>query len=69
MTTPPRAAVVTVSDSCFRGEREDLSGPDACRLLREAGFEQVRQVRTRMPLQIGLLVARVGLASSRHRGV
>jgi len=38
LTTPPRAAVVTVSDSCFRGEREDLSGPDACRLLREAGF-------------------------------
>jgi molybdopterin adenylyltransferase len=35
----PRATVVTVSDSCARGEREDLSGPEACRLLREAGFE------------------------------
>jgi molybdenum cofactor biosynthesis protein B len=38
LPTPPRAAVVTVSDSSFRGEREDLSGPEACRLLREAGF-------------------------------
>jgi molybdenum cofactor synthesis domain-containing protein len=35
----PRATVVTVSDSCSRGEREDLSGPEACRLLREAGFD------------------------------
>jgi molybdenum cofactor synthesis domain-containing protein len=35
----PRATVVTVSDSCARGEREDVSGPEACRILREAGFE------------------------------
>ena len=35
----PRATVVTVSDSCARGEREDVSGPEACRLLREAGLE------------------------------
>ena len=35
----PRATVITVSDSCARGEREDVSGPEACRLLREAGFE------------------------------
>ena len=35
----PRATVVTVSDSCARGEREDRSGPEACRLLREAGLE------------------------------
>ena len=33
------ATVITVSDSCARGEREDVSGPEACRLLREAGFE------------------------------
>jgi molybdenum cofactor synthesis domain-containing protein len=42
--TPPghpiaRAAVITVSDSASRGEREDVSGPEAARLLREAGFE------------------------------
>jgi molybdopterin adenylyltransferase len=35
----PRATVVTVSDSCARGEREDVSGAEACRLLRDAGFE------------------------------
>ena len=35
----PRAMVITVSDSSARGEREDISGPEACRLLREAGFD------------------------------
>jgi molybdopterin adenylyltransferase len=35
----PRAMVLTVSDSAARGEREDVSGPEACRLLREAGFD------------------------------
>ena len=34
-----RATVVTVSDSVSRGARQDASGPDACRLLRELGFE------------------------------
>jgi molybdenum cofactor biosynthesis protein B len=34
-----KATVITVSDSASRGEREDLSGPEACRLLREAGLE------------------------------
>ncbi len=32
------ATVITVSDSAARGERQDLSGPEACRLLREAGL-------------------------------
>lgn len=32
------AAVITVSDSSFRGEREDLSGPAVARVLEEAGF-------------------------------
>ena len=35
----PRATVITVSDSGARGEREDVSGPEASRLLREAGFD------------------------------
>jgi molybdopterin adenylyltransferase len=30
--------VITVSDSAAGGTREDVSGPLACRLLREAGF-------------------------------
>ena len=32
-----RAVVITVSDSAARGEREDVSGPEAARLLRRAG--------------------------------
>jgi molybdopterin adenylyltransferase len=35
----PRATVITVSDSCARGERQDVSGLEAQRLLRDAGFE------------------------------
>jgi molybdopterin adenylyltransferase len=41
MTTEPHrltAAVVTVSDSCARGEREDLSGRAVVQLLRELHF-------------------------------
>jgi molybdopterin adenylyltransferase len=33
------AAVLTVSDSAARGEREDLSGPAAAELLQRHGFE------------------------------
>jgi len=32
------AVVITVSDSCFAGEREDRSGPAVAARLREAGF-------------------------------
>ncbi len=32
------AAVITVSDKGYRGEREDTSGPNLCRLLKERGF-------------------------------
>ena len=34
-----RAGVVTVSDGCARGEREDVSGPTLARGLASAGFE------------------------------
>jgi molybdopterin adenylyltransferase len=47
-TTEPlalTAAVVTVSDSCSRGEREDLSGPAVAQLLQKLGFSvAVREV-------------------------
>ena len=33
------AAVITVSDKGYRGEREDTSGPNLCRILTEKGFE------------------------------
>jgi molybdopterin adenylyltransferase len=35
------AAILTISDSCYRGLREDLSGPRLQRCLAEAGFEIV----------------------------
>ncbi|HEX4065350.1 MAG TPA: MogA/MoaB family molybdenum cofactor biosynthesis protein [Acidobacteriaceae bacterium] len=38
------AAVITVSDSCSKGLREDLSGPAISRALDAAGFETVLQV-------------------------
>ena len=34
-----RALVLTVSDSAAAGQREDLSGPEAKRILETAGFE------------------------------
>jgi len=34
-----RAAVITVSDRSARGERDDLSGPEAVAALRVAGFD------------------------------
>ena len=37
--TPRRAIVITVSDSAASGTKPDTSGPEACRLLREAGLE------------------------------
>jgi molybdopterin adenylyltransferase len=40
---PLTAAVVTVSDSCSRGEREDLSGPAVARLLQKLHFEVARR--------------------------
>ncbi|WP_309069451.1 MogA/MoaB family molybdenum cofactor biosynthesis protein [Microbacterium sp.] len=36
---PLRAAVITVSDRSARGEREDLSGPEAVAALRVGGFD------------------------------
>jgi len=36
-----RALVLTISDTAAAGNREDLSGPEARRILEEAGFEVV----------------------------
>lgn len=38
------AAVITVSDKGYRGEREDTSGPNLCTILKERGFELRRSV-------------------------
>src|SRR5450631_1499874 len=34
-----RAAVVTVSDTCFRGEKKDVSGPAVVEMLSANGFQ------------------------------
>lgn len=36
-----RAVVITVSDSCFCGQREDLSGPAVADRLRQAGLAEI----------------------------
>jgi len=35
----PRVVVLTISDRCFRGERDDLSGPAVCQLLQSSGAQ------------------------------
>jgi molybdopterin adenylyltransferase len=47
------AAVLTVSDSCARGEREDLSGPAVAQILEKLNFEVVdRGIVPDEPIQI-----------------
>ena len=41
---PLRAAVVTLSDKGFKGERIDTSGPRAAEMLKQAGYEIVEMV-------------------------
>jgi molybdenum cofactor synthesis domain-containing protein len=36
-----RAAVITASDAGYEGKREDLSGPEVCRILEKNGYEVV----------------------------
>ena len=62
-TADPRAltvAVVTVSDSCARGERRDLSGPAVAQLLEKLHFEVVaREVVPDEAIQIQNLLIRL----------
>jgi molybdopterin adenylyltransferase len=39
-----RTAVITVSDSCFRGERVDISGPVIVDLLKTNGFQVIAHI-------------------------
>ena len=41
MSTPIRAAVITASDACFRGQRRDESGEALVELLQSVGAEVV----------------------------
>jgi molybdenum cofactor synthesis domain-containing protein len=60
-----QAVVITVSDSAARGQREDLSGPEACRLLREAGIAVGEPIV--VPDERGLLAARLREAAAGAR--
>lgn len=54
------AAVVTVSDSCARGEREDRSGPAVVEVLQRLHFSvTVREVVPDEPIQIQNLLIRL----------
>jgi molybdopterin adenylyltransferase len=54
------AAVVTVSDSCARGEREDLSGPAVTRLLQNLHYlVSVHEVVSDDSIQIQNLLIRL----------
>jgi molybdenum cofactor synthesis domain-containing protein len=60
--TEPRtltAAVVTVSDSCSRGERQDQSGPAVAQLLEKLHFSIVREVVPDDSIQIQNLLIRL----------
>ncbi len=62
MAEPPglTAAVVTVSDSCARGEREDASGPAVAKLLEHLHFSvMVREVVPDDSVQIKNLLIRL----------
>ena len=41
---PFQAAVITLSDAGFKGEREDISGPTIANRLKEEGYEVVEQL-------------------------
>ena len=41
---PFQAAVITLSDKGFKGEREDASGPTLVKALKEKGYEVVEQI-------------------------
>jgi molybdopterin adenylyltransferase len=54
------AAVVTVSDSCARGEREDISGPAVAKLLQQLHFlVTVREVVSDDSIQVQNLLIRL----------
>ena len=44
LDAPFTAAVVTLSDKGFAGERQDTSGPLAAKMLRDAGYEVIEEL-------------------------
>lgn len=59
------AAVITVSDSCYRGERTDESGPALARELDLAGFKVVLELVTPDEVEAIRTALHEGLADAR----
>ncbi len=59
------ATVITVSDSCFAGSREDVSGPSVAARLRELGFKV--SASTLCPDDVDVLVDALRVAAVRFR--
>ena len=48
-----QALVLTISDSAFAGRRNDLSGPEAKRILEEAGFDVAAEIHSQLRVRTG----------------
>lgn len=59
------AVVITVSDSCYRGERKDESGPAVALALEKAGFRVVMERTTPDDVKAIRAAMREGLANAR----
>ncbi len=72
------AAVVTVSDSCARGERVDVSGPTVVEILKKLGFRviatqivqddsmQIQNALVHLALEVRLIVTTGGTGIARR---
>jgi molybdopterin adenylyltransferase len=63
-SAPTTAAVITVSDSCFRGQLTDLSGPAVATALRSLGFAPLPPQL--VPDEIDALVDAMRAAAAQH---
>lgn len=61
----PTAVIFTVSDSCFEGRREDLSGPAVAAALQAHGFDAAAPIV--VPDERGAIEAALREASARAR--
>ena len=61
------AAVFTISDSSYRGQREDLSGPRLQQCLKDAGFEI--SITKTLPDEAQQIAAALRIAASQARFV
>ncbi|MDP9038732.1 MAG: MogA/MoaB family molybdenum cofactor biosynthesis protein [Acidobacteriota bacterium] len=61
-----RAAVLTISDRCSRGEQQDLSGPAAAALLRDAGLREIEAQVLPDEIQVIAAALRAGAERGAH---